>query len=220
MNKFGSDIKLRVDNLKSFLTNNRERLKTAILPLLIGIAVLFFWVYGSSDTDEIVIEDVNSDKQDVEQVEKQESQESKSGNIYVDISGAVDSPGVYMVRNGTRLFEVIEMAGGLLNSADIDGLNQAETVTDGQKIIVYEKGDEGSNNAAGGTANNKDSTRININYADSAELQMIPGIGPSKAERIIEYRNMNGRFDSVEDLKNITGIGDKTLESIKEYITV
>ena len=144
--------------------------------------------------------------------------------MYVDISGEVITPGVYEVNDGTRLFQVIEMAGGLTENADVNSLNQAEIVYDGQKIIVSSGNGGGLNSISEDTAGNANkgitNGKVNLNLADSATLQTIPGIGPSKAERILDYRNTNGRFNTIEDIMNITGIGEKTFESIRAYITV
>ena len=207
------------DDLKRLFADNKELLKTAALPLVIGVAVLFFWFYGAEE--DIVVsggDDVSS-----EIVSEDTKGQTVTGTeMYVDISGAVVNPGVYEVSSSTRLFQVIEMAGGLADNADVDSLNRAEIVYDGQKIIVgtasnskirTEVSSEGSQS---GITNGK----VNLNLADSATLQTIPGIGPSKAERIIDYRKTHGRFKKVEDIMNITGIGEKTFESIRDYITV
>ncbi|MBQ4650844.1 MAG: helix-hairpin-helix domain-containing protein [Firmicutes bacterium] len=211
------------DDLKRLLRDNKELIKTAALPLIIGAAVLFFWFYGA-DEGEIEVENGNNPDSDI-QVESDEYGAASESVMYVDISGEVITPGVYEVYDGTRLFQVIEMAGGLTENADVNSLNQAEIVYDGQKIIVSSGSgrDTGSGeNADSSDAGNGGITngKVNLNLADSATLQTIPGIGPSKADRIIEYRNNNGRFRTVEDIMNITGIGQKTFESIKSYITV
>ncbi len=209
------------DDLKRLFADNKELLKTAALPLVIGVAVLFFWFYGAED--DIVVEGVEgqvyADGSDAGATEYEDS----GLKMYVDISGAVNEPGVYEVGSQTRLFQVIEMAGGLAENADVDSLNRAEIVYDGQKIIVgtrdgdaYASGPEGGVSSSSGITNGK----VNLNLAGSATLQTIPGIGPSKADRIIEYRETIGRFKKIEDIMNITGIGEKTFESIRDYITV
>ena len=202
------------DDLKRLFADNKELLKTAALPLVIGVAVLFFWFYGAEE--DIVVsggDDVSS-----EIVSEDVSGQTGSGTeMYVDISGAVVNPGVYEVSETTRLFQVIEMAGGLAENADVDSLNRAEIVYDGQKIIV---GTSGNSEPAVSDKSGITNGKVNLNLADSATLQTIPGIGPSKAERIIDYRTTQGRFKKAEDIMNITGIGEKTFESIRDYITV
>ena len=134
----------------------------------------------------------------------------------MDIDGAIKNPGVYKVSEGTRLFQVIELAGGLKENASTESLNRAETLYDGQKITIYSTDTQNYEESPNDTKNG----RVNINTADSITLQTIPGIGPSKAERIIDYRNTEGKFKKIEDIKNVTGIGDATFENIKDYITV
>lgn len=207
------------DDLKKLFTDNKELLKTAAMPLVIGVAVLFFWFYGAEE--DIVVsggDDVSS-----EFMSEDVSEHVYSGTkMYVDISGAVVNPGVYEVSETTRLFQVIEMAGGLTDDADVDSLNRAEIVYDGQKIIVGTSGSSelGTETSSEGSQSGITNGKVNLNLADSATLQTIPGIGPSKAERIIDYRTTQGRFKKAEDIMNITGIGEKTFESIRDYITV
>ena len=209
------------DDLKRLFRDNKELIKTAALPLVIGAAVLFFWFYGTEDSD--ITADGNSSDIGNEIISEEEADYSHS-IMYVDISGEVITPGVYKVNDGTRLFQVIEMAGGLTENADVNSLNRAEIVYDGQKIIVSSGNGGGLNSISEDTAGNANkgitNGKVNLNLADSATLQTIPGIGPSKSERILDYRNTNGRFKTIEDIMNITGIGEKTFESIRAYITV
>lgn len=207
---------VNLDNIKKLITNNKDKIKTAALPMVIGLAVLFFWFYGAEDEPEI------NNKPEPATVESSEisDETGESGEIFVDIDGAVKKPGVYKVSAGTRLFQVIELAGGLTDDASTQSLNRAEQVYDGQKITIFSSvsspESEGSQEAEAGIKGGK----VNINSADSVTLQTIPGIGPSKAARIIEYRDSQGRFKKIEDIKNVTGIGDMTFENIKDYITV
>ena len=229
------------ENLKIWALQNKDKIKTAVLPILVIAAVLFFWFSGKGDdvtlTDgEPAASEVQTqDEEKAEDGETAQQVSAAAGKIFVDIGGEVAAPGVYEVTEGTRLFEVINRAGGLTEEADIDVINRAETVYDGQKILIasYEETKNEKNSAGAGSGqtagNNADSEKgtadtdgekVNINTADSAELQSIPGIGPSKADRIIEYRDTQGRFSTIEDIKNISGIGNKTFESIKKYLTV
>lgn len=144
--------------------------------------------------------------------------------MYVDISGAVNKPGIYSVDSETRLYEVIELAGGLTNDADIDSINQAEFVEDGQKIlipVVNRKVEEAGASASGDNSAGSVSSagKININTASKEELKQLNGIGDAIADRIIEYRNST-RFNSIEDLKSVKGIGDSTFEKNRDRICV
>ena len=138
--------------------------------------------------------------------------------FYIDISGAVNSPGVYKVKKKTRVFELIEKAGGLKADANLDALNQAEFVQDGQKIVIPSNGGGDSNKESEDKSNN-DGGMININLADKSKLMSLPGVGDAIAQRIIDYRK-DHRFSKVEDLKQVKGIGDATFEKLKNMITV
>ena len=209
-----------LEELKEFIENKKKKIKIVAVPVLVIAAVLFFWL--NSGSDEIKIDEGNSSAIEEDGVSQQEVNSTQS-HLYVDIGGEVMKPGVYEVSDGTRLFEVIDKAGGLTEDADIDGINRAETVQDGQKIMIGRHGENPDENRDSYSANNVTDSgegKVNINTADAAALQTIPGIGPSKADRIIEYRESEGKFNEIDDIKNISGIGNKTFESIKEYITV
>lgn len=133
--------------------------------------------------------------------------EVKSG--YIHISGAVIHPGVYPISIGTRLFEVIAMAGGFTSKADRDSVNMARTVTDGEQVLV----------AGVGSASVNDGL-IHLNKATAADLDKLPGIGPTLSERIIDWRNANGGFKKIEDLRRVGGIGDKLFAGIKELVAL
>ena len=213
----------KLKELKELAESKKDLIKIVAIPVMVIVAVLFFWI--NSNQEEIKIEDASSQPAETDLGAQSEIEQSQGGQgrIYVDIGGEVEMPGVYEVSEGTRLFQVIERAGGLTEDADIDEINRAETVFDGQKIMIGAKGDSEEAKESGGetdSADYEEEGKVNINTADSVLLQSIPGIGPSKAERIIEYRQSNGRFKSIDDIKNISGIGNKTFESIKEYITV
>lgn len=225
------------EELRVIILQRKDLLKKAVLPLLLAAALLLFFLGGGDDS--VTISDESDDitvsedgiSSDID-VTDEGTLETATGSmtIYVDIGGEVNSPGVYEVSEGTRLFQVIEKAGGLTEEADIDVINRAEAVYDGQKILIasYEETEgrakatntDGSANNSASQTYSADDEKVNINTADSVTLQTIPGIGPSKADRIIEYRNSEGRFNKIEDIKNISGIGDKTFDSIKKYITV
>lgn len=145
-----------------------------------------------------------------------------ANRIIVDISGAVESPGVYMLQDGSRIFDLIEAAGGLTKDADINYINRAEILFDEAKIYIpsdRETSDLSPESAVRTNSVSSGPSLININTADSETLQKIPGVGPSTAEKIISYRLSHGRFSSIEELTNISGIGAKTLEKMKGYIT-
>lgn len=162
-----------------------------------------------------------------------ESDESSSKafaetEVYVDVDGAVARPGVYRLKDGARVSQAIDAAGGLTAEADVTGLNRASKVTDGQKIYVPTVGEQQAALAAGGAEGGAatvsgagtSSGLVNINTASATELQTLSGIGPSMAQSIIDERTKNGAFASVDDLMRVSGIGEKKLAKIKDCICV
>lgn len=214
MNK--SDLRKTISYIKEQFKNNSDKLKKAALPFVVSAALLFFWLSGENKEKEEIPDTSPQDLMMQEEVAEKTADSEETPDIYVDISGYVKNPGVYQVSQGTRIFQVIEKAGGLTQGADIKSLNRAEEVTDGQKIIIYAEGET----EATFESEEEQESKVNINKADSAALQDVPGIGPATAEKIIRYREENGYFRSIEDLLNVSGIGEKTLENMREYITV
>jgi competence protein ComEA len=147
--------------------------------------------------------------------------------IYVHLCGAVVNPDVYKVKTGTRLVELIDIAGGLIPEAADDYVNQALTTEDGQRIYIPTKDElkslgvtdyvAGDNN---GQAIDNANNRVNINTADKTELMSLPGIGEAKANSIIEYRKKNGSFKTVADLMNISGIKEGLFTQIEDLVTI
>lgn len=160
-----------------------------------------------------------------EQVEAFETQTMEEWLLYyVYICGAVEHPGVYALPEGSRIYEVIQMAGGLTEEADESLTNQAEQISDGMMIQIYTKEEaaEAGMKSVSGTAadRNTEDGRININTAGVTELMTLPGIGASKAEAILAYRTEHGAFSSIEDLMNVSGIKEGTFLQMKEHIKV
>lgn len=153
---------------------------------------------------------------------------SSAAEVYVDVDGAVVRPGVYRLKEGARVSQAIDAAGGLTAEADVTGLNRASKITDGQKIYVPTVGEQQAAAAVGGAESGAATTLgagsssglVNINTASAAELQTLSGIGPSMAQSIIDERTKNGAFASVDDLMRVSGIGEKKLAKIKDCICV
>ena len=140
--------------------------------------------------------------------------------IFVDISGAVSEPGVYEVAEGTRLAAVIDLAGGLTEEADIDAINRAAEVRDGQKVYIPAAGEEVPPVLSEGTTQGSAGKGlIDINRASAEELQRLPGVGPATAEKIVAYRETYGPFEVPEDLKKVSGIGEKTFAKMADLVT-
>lgn len=128
--------------------------------------------------------------------------------IYVDVKGEVENPGVYRVSDSCRMFQIIELAGGLTDEADTSEINLASKISDEQIIKIPE------------LTGIEDDGLININTANIASLDTLPGIGYDTASKIVQYRQDNGPFTTIEGIKDVSGIGDVTYEKIKTLITV
>ena len=205
--------------LRSIQQNKFIAVSAALI--IIMIAAAFFLLLNGKSQNITIEKAVDVSKEG--SASKASEKADKAGSvIYVDVDGQVERPGVYELSSGSRVYEAIEKAGGLKSSADTSGINQAEPVKDGQKILIPKKGSDkaASRKTGGSAAKNEGQGKININTADSAELQTIVGIGPVTAEKIIDYRDQNGNFDKIEDIKNVSGIGDKTFEKMANDICI
>ena len=153
------------------------------------------------------------------------SSQTETQKMFVDIKGAVKNEGVYELSNGSRVTDVVKLAGGFTEDADKKSVNLAEKVTD-ESVIYVARVDENvapatTNSQSNGSAQQEESSdKINLNTATLAELQTISGIGAKRAQDIIDYRDANGGFSSVDDLANVSGIGEKILEKLKSEVTV
>lgn len=206
----------------------------SILSIFILFGISLFCIFdgtsASAEKKDITLESSND--------------EDISKTVYVDIKGAVNNPGVYEVDYGSRIIDVIMLAGDLREDADTSIINLSKKVTDEMYIIVYTKDEmaeykeklipaktivkeiekkiicpDSNNDACINKTSSNNSSKININTASKEELITITGLGEGKASKIIEYRN-NNQFESIEDIKNVSGIGDSLYEKIKDYIEV
>lgn len=138
------------------------------------------------------------------------------GELYVHVLGQVEHPGLYVLEADARVVDALAAAGGTLDDADLQAVNLARLLSDGEQLIVPVIGaaaESGGSSAAGDGL-------IDLNNADQAELETLPRIGPSIAQRIIEWRKTNGRFGSVDDLLAVSGIGEKLLAGIRDLVRV
>ena len=201
------------------LKNNPILTISAVVVIMISASAFFFILNDKNST--IPIQDTVQDNQTVPASGESAAGRESAGTVFVDVSGCVKHPGVYEVTSTSRVFEVIEKAGGVTKDADTSSINQAEPVTDGQKINVPDKksGPPAQGSSAAAEQQSSDG-KVSINTADSEELQKIPGVGPVTAENIISYRESNGSFKSIDDIKNVSGIGEKTFEKMKSTIVL
>ena len=198
------------------------------------IAGIFIFYYMNKGDESEFIEQVPPTGQDEVETETmtltadEEETPPVDEEMIVDIKGAVNQPGVYIAKTGERIIDIVERAGGFTKEADKRLVNLSQKVVDEMMIYIPKMGEEEvpspplSPSVYPGPAGNyaAGDGKVNINTADAAALETLPGIGPSKAEAILEYRNTNGPFQTVEDLMNVSGIGEKTFEKLKDKIMV
>lgn len=179
-------------------------------------------IFDKSDKISLVDEDNLTDEDNGIDSKKEETTNDSIKKVY--ISGEINEPGVYQIKDGDRLEDLINEAGGLTDKASDKTLNLAQRLDDQMKIYIPNIDEENSlenidpNQAANIGAINK-SELININTASKEELMSLPNIGDKRADAIIEYRSAN-KFEKIEDIKNVTGIGDKFYEALKDLITI
>ncbi|MBW9094745.1 ComEA family DNA-binding protein [Microbacterium jejuense] len=142
---------------------------------------------------------------------------TETADLYVHVSGAVRAPGLYVLPAGSRVVDAVAAAGGFADDADRAAVNLARVLADGEQLPVPRIGESAP--ASAGASATADG-RINLNTADASQLEELPRIGPALAERIIAWRDDNGRFTSVDDLLAVPGIGDKMLSSLRDLVTV
>ena len=220
-------------------------IKSKFLPMIfLGAIIVLSACQGEKEEILIGRDEALSQEIDHEEAEEQEGSEDspeKEGektadiepgekvlpNVWVDVSGAVKNPGVYELAADSRVFQAIEAAGGFTEEADVQWLNQAAEISDGEKIFVYTKEETQTLKEQGisseqekENAEKAEEAKININQASLEELQEIPGIGEARAQAIIAYREETGGFGSIEDIQQVSGIKGKTFEKIEPYITV
>lgn len=213
--------------------NLKTKIIIAVGAIIIAITVGIYFYRTTKDNSEIEITEDNLTTNTA--VENSNETVEENNKIVVHITGEVNYPGVVVLKEGARVVDAIEAGGGETDEADLSSLNLAYMLSDGEKIYVPNKEEtsqesqereyitsakdnsEQSENGAKSTGTN---FKININTAKQEELTQITGIGESTAKKIIEYRTQNGKFKSIEDIKNIPGIGDSKFNAMKEEITV
>ncbi len=192
-------------------------------PALVGIAVLVIMVavlagrnlIGTATATEF---ELSSDASSIAE-SASDGEVNKAQPLYVHVSGCVAKPGLYELEEGSRLAAAIEAAGGFTEDAACDSVNLARLLEDGEMVVVSPLS-AGSSVGEEVSGTKTASALVNINTATVEELEQLPGIGPSTAQKIVSDRIANGSFKSLDDLKRVTGIGDKKFEAISALICV
>ena len=235
--------------------NNLTLKQKIIFGSILGVMVLFILIYfvlnagnlmgENGDVEEFNIEDgmlnleeINEVIEGSEEIEEVENETNNENNIdeenevleeiVVHVTGEVNKPGIVVLKSNSRIADAINEAGGATKEADLNQINLAYILEDGQKIYIPNKNEkidedeyitEGNGNNIGNNSQ-KEGEKVNINEAMQTELEELPGIGPSLASRIIEYREQNGDFKKIEELQNVKGIGDAKYNDLKDKVTV
>ncbi len=204
--------------------------KNLIITITVVIICIVYWIYNKNTS----YNESNLESNILEVASNTDDKDNKDVDeniIMVHIIGGVAKPGVVKIKEGGRIEDAIEAAGGLTEDSDISNVNLAYVLDDGVKVKIptiddesketeetYISEDSGKNVIL--QEDEKAGSIVNINKATQTELETLPGIGPSLAGRIISYREQNGKFKKIEDIKNVAGIGDSKFENIKDFIKV
>lgn len=206
------------------ILNKKQKIIIIAIATLMLLFIGFYIINKANNSEYIELETemneaIENTISNEEIIEEQE--------IVIHITGAVKNKGIVKVEEGARISDVIKAAGGTSNEADLSKINLAYIVEDGQKIYVPSINDEinveSVTQEAGENVlenSNSKTSKVNINTASQTELETLSGVGPSTALKIINYREENGDFKKIEDIKNVPGIGDAKFESLKDSICV
>ena len=198
---------------------NKNYIVIAVVAVIICIVILIY-IFSLNQTDYNNYEDLEITS--TEEENKEETEEK----IKVHIAGSVVSEGIVELEEGARVADAIDKVGGTTPDANMNQVNLAYKLEDGQKIYIPNQNEEeykiteGMEGIQTNEDINKNNELININTATQTELELLPGIGPSTATKIIDYREENGEFETIDDIKNVPGIGEAKYETIKNSITV
>jgi competence protein ComEA len=183
--------------------------------VILALSILILVLFRSKEMDKTVILIGESQEETPERTEHSLSETTQVPFIYVYITGAVQEPGVYALREGARLYQAVSLAGGLLPEADLSRINEAAILKDSEHVHVPLIGE-----TLPASSEDPGSVTVNINTEGPDRLMLLPGIGEAKAAAIVRYRTQYGPFSSIEDIMNVSGIGKALFEQIKDRIKV
>ena len=191
--------------------------------IIIGLASLimmtiFYLNQSTSSIDSVSLDSYVENEREVTEIEEIENVEEQVNHYIVDVKGQVKFPGVYEVEEHLRVHDVIQLAGGFLEMANETAINLAQKISDEMVIYVPHLDEEINNTSTDAWSPSQDEKKVSLNQATVGELETLPGIGPSKAAAIINYREEFGKFKSIDELTNVSGIGEKTLEKLRDSL--
>lgn len=216
---------------------NKEKIVGA--SVLLGIIAVFL-IFGyistrpqnisEDDLDKIFVELNTNDKKEVYNEENNTINTDSNNKIIVEIKGEVNKPSVYTLDQGSRIYELIDLAGGLTPFGNDKNINKASVLVDGQCIVIGNIDDSEENTLDSATLimstneisslGGSTSDKININKASKDDLMKLSGVGESKAQAIIDYRDSIGTFKSIDELSDVDGIGEKTVDKLRDRLTI
>lgn len=220
-----------MEKIIEYVKNNVKFIMLGVIVLLAG-SIFYFMTHAQRSTRTILPNDLvqistSRSSEVFDETVKKNSNEQNSSKIEVDLKGAVVNPDVYQLSSGTRVDDLIKLAGGFTKEADLKTVNLAAKLKDEEVVYVATIGEKAApvtSSAVGNVGDDltasSENAKVNINTADLTELQTLSGIGAKKAQDIIDYRTQNGLFQTVDDLGKVSGFGDKTLAKLKDSICV
>lgn len=228
--------KINPDQIKNWLLDK----KVYVVAVVLAAGAFFYWQQKPQPADNSALlsqTKLQSSSQSAasRQTGASSASSAASGKVVCDISGAVKEEGVYTLKSGSRLQDLIDAAGGLTSRAQIKAINRSLLLQDQDKVYIPYKGEKTAaaptagmaSNAAASSSSSSSSPaassaagKVNLNTATAADLQKLNGIGEKKAEQIIAYREQKEGFKSIDELKEVSGIGDKIFDALKDQITV
>ena len=208
------DEKLAQSNLN---IDGKQLIGALFLAVLLVIGGFFYYLRSKPKS---VKQEIFTTKSKKPALEKKETQQKK--DLIIHVCGAVREPGVIKLKEGDRVVDALNLAGGATEDAGLDTLNLAAKISDGQRVYVPRQGEQVTQEMMSSTEGSgpEQASLVSINSADATELESLPGVGPVLAQRIIEYRESEGGFSSAEQLRRVEGIGPKKFEQIKDKVTI
>ncbi|MEK4230068.1 helix-hairpin-helix domain-containing protein [Solibacillus sp. FSL H8-0538] len=217
--------------MQPFLQKYGKRVLIPGIVCIIGIIYFFFPQNNSASPTINLIETIPIEETTQQQQIEVLTEETVTQPIIVDVKGAIHYPGVYELTEDDRIIDLIELAGGYTENANPQLINHAQKLQDEMVIYIPRQGEElteamqtlvqvASVSPSGAIGSTNGSSKVNINKADEAALVTLPGVGPAKAQAILTYRTEVGSFQTIEDLKKVSGIGEKSFEQLKDLIDV
>ena len=222
--------------MKEIILNLSKKQKIIIsIVIIIIFALVLIYVYQNlyvDDSEIILSNNINDGTLNTNEIGAKEEKDDE-GKVVVHVIGEVNNPGVVTLKEGSRIIDAINKAGGKTEEADLSKINLAYIVEDGTQIYIPRINENLNqvnliSDGAGigviindsNMEENKVEVKVNINTANKEKLETLPGIGETTAQKIIDYREANGKFKTIEDIKNVSGIGDAKYDSLKDKITV